>query len=263
MSAESRSHLDRGTQRRVLRTLVVVAIVLALVAIPLAINGELRFKLAHDIGAIPDAGVEQIAGKDTDQTLITLPIEQKDDQGRLRTRFRAAVLARVAPDGVEITYIDDGSIALLPIRAFEFWAGSSDGRYLLMRDGEDPATASSVLVDLATKTVTSLTGDAPYPQDIDGEWDRGAWEVSPGLCGGNSPGLMFIACYKRPTLAWFLAGDWELRVLQYGDATRSARLYRGLGYRPWLGWASDDARLYFQNEYGIFVIHVTEDMLSD
>ena len=263
MSAESRSHLSSDSQKKFRRILFAVVALLVLVAVPITVNGELRLDIAQRLNLVPGADVRQIAPGDTDLTLLVLPVEFADDNGRPSYGFRAAALAREVDAGIELTFLDDESTTVVDVGTLEFWSGSLDGRYLLIRDtiGVTP-TSKSVLVDLDTKAVKRLTPDQPAPTDIQGNWNQGAWEISAGKCGGTSPNRRFIACYPRPRLAWYLAGDWELEVIQFGNANRKAEVFRGLGFRPWLGWSADDSRLYFQNEHGIWVAEITDEMLS-
>ena len=229
---------------------------------PLLVSGELRLNLAHQLNLAPGDDVEQIAGKDDGITLIVAPIQATNDSGRPEFRFRAAFLASAGPNGVDIRYIDSGDQVTLPLEDYDFYSSSFDGSYVLMQDTRDPSAIKGVLINLDTQTVTSMSAEQPYPVELPGDWETAAWETTMGTCGGISPHAKFISCFQNPKLASFLAGDWELQVRVYGAANQVIPIFRGIGFRPWIGWSNDDSRLYFQNEEGIWMAPVERDMFA-
>lgn len=262
MSGDSRSHHDRSTQHRFKWVLLITVAVLAMLMTPLIISADLRLELAHRFNLVPGRDIEQIAGADDNAALIVVPIRATTPGGRAENRFRAAFIATESTDGVELASIDDGSLVVLPLEAYDFWSNSFDGNHVLFQDTRDPDDTRGVLINVNTLELRPMTADAPYPARIPGNWETGSWETSMGSCHGVSPNARYISCFQNPALPNFAAGDWELRVLVYGDASKSATIYRGIGVAPWVGWSSDDSRLYFQNEHGIWVAPVSIEMFS-
>lgn len=262
MSGVSRSHLDRSTQGRFRRIFLVAAAVAVLLLTPLIIDGGLRLDLAHRANLVPGRDIEQLAGAGNEMSLIVVPIQATSATGRDETRFHAAFMADATADQVALTSIDSGRSVDLPIEEFDFYSASRDGSHVLFQDTRDPREVEGVLVNVETLETTTMPPDAPYPVSIPGDWETGSWETSTGSCGGISPNAEFIACFQNPALATYIAGDWELRVLVYGDSDQVATIYRGTGLRPWAGWSEDGSRLYFENEEGIWMAPVSTDMFS-
>jgi hypothetical protein len=228
----------------------------------LVMSGEFRLNLAHQLNLAPGGDVEQIAGKDDGVTLVVAPIQSTNESGRPEFRFRAAFLASIGPNGVDIRYIDSGDQMTLPLEDYDFYSSSYDGSHVLMQDTRDPSAIDGVLVNLDTQTVTPMSMEVPYPAEIPGDWETAAWEITMGQCGGISPHAEYISCFQNPRLASFLAGDWELQVRVYGSVNQVVPIYRGIGFRPWIGWSNDDSRLYFQNEEGIWMAPIDRNMFS-
>jgi len=262
MSGDSRSHLDRSTQRRFRLILLSAAAVLMLVLTPLLLSGELRLELAHRFNLAPGRDIEQIAGPDDNASLIVIPIHLTASSGRAEPRFHAAYISTESSGTVELVSIDVGIEIALPLESVDFWSNSDDGNHVLFQDTRDPDNVRGALVNVTTHEVAVMPPDSPYPDDIPGDWDMASWETSMGSCHGVSPNARYISCFQNPRLPSFFAGDWELRVLIYGDSDMAATIYRGRGTAPSVGWSGDDSRLYFQNEIGIWVAPVTMDMFS-
>lgn len=258
MGSDSRSHLNASIQRRFLWAVLIVSVLLAAAAFPLIVNPQLRLDLAHRFGLAPGKDIEQIADSDDGVVMIAAPIEIQRERNRPQYRFRAVYLSRETSEGVELTSVDTGATLTLPLDSVDFISASSDVSHLLFRDTEGDTTGS-VLVDVASGTVTPLPSVDSVP-DVPGNWNEPVWAQTMGECNGFSPHAEYIACFRNPQLASFLAGDWELQVRVYGDADRVATLYRGLGFRPFIGWSNDDRWLYFQNERGLWRAEVTPDM---
>ncbi len=239
MSGDSRSHLDRSTQRRFLRVFLVASAAAILILTPLILRGDWRLDLAHRFELVPGSEIEQVAGATSDTSLIVVPISATTASGRDQTRFHAAFLADTSGEQVVLTSIDSDRSVTLPLTGFDFFSASDDGRHVLFRDTRSqPAQGALVRVD--TLEVTPMPSDDPYPTNIAGDWKTESWQTSPGSCGGISPDARFIACFQNPKLATYLAGDWQLRVLVYGDSDRE----------------------HFENEEGIWVAPVTSDMFG-
>jgi hypothetical protein len=262
MSGDSRSHLDRSTQRRFRVIVLTCAAIAALILTPLVLNDQLRLDTAHRLNLAPGKDVERVATADDDLRLIVVPIQAVNEARRSEIRFRAAFLAREGPDGVELEFIDSGERIALGLEAYDFYSASDDGNFVLFQDTRNPDAIQGELIDLSTGDVTAMPAESPYPTDIPGDWERGAWETPMGRCEGFSPHAKFIACFKNPALSTFLAGDWELQVRVYGSAQDAIAIYRGIGILPLVGWSNDDSRVYFQNEEGIWMSPVSLDMFN-
>ncbi len=260
MGTDSRSHLNKSTQRRFLRALLLVSILLIGAAIPLITNPRLRLDLAHRFDLVPGRDIEQLADADDGVELIVAPIEIQRERNLPQYRFRALYLSRHTEEGIELTSIDSGASQTIPLDTLDFIAASPDASHLLLRDTE-ATNVGAVLIEIATGTVTPMPSVESVP-DIPGNWEEPVWTQSMGDCNGFSPNAKYIACFQNPTLASFLAGDWELQVRVYGDADEVATLYRGIGFRPFIGWTGDDRWLYFQNERGIWRAEVRPGIFS-
>lgn len=259
MSAESRSHLHKSAQRRFLRIFLVVSALVILLATPLVVKPDLRLEVAHRLGLAPGSDVERVSNGSDGIDLIVAPIEIQRPNNRPQYRFRAVYLAREGAQGVELTSIDTGASTIIPLQTYDFISAAPDATKILLLDRRDPSAILGVLVDVATGFVTTMPTDAPYP-DLPGRWMEPVWSRTMGICDGISPHAAYIACFQNPKLASYLAGDWELQVRVYGDVDRATAVYRGEGFRPFIGWSGDDRWLYFQNENGVWRAEITEDM---
>jgi len=258
MGSDSRSHLNASLQRRFFWAVLVLSVLLAAAAFPLILNPQLRLDLAHRFGLAPGEGIEQIANSDDGVALVAAPIEIERERNRPQYRFRAVYLSQETNQGVKLTSIDTGAVLTLPLDAVDFISASPDVSHMLFRDSEGETTGS-VLVEVASGRVAPLPSVGSVPE-IPGNWEEPVWAQTMGECNGFSPHAEYIACFQNPQLAAFLAGDWELQVRVYGDADRVATLYRGLGFRPFIGWSHNDRWLYFQNERGLWRAEVTPGM---
>jgi len=262
VSDDSRSHLNRSTQRRFRRLFLIGFAVVLLVLAPLIVSGELRLDVAHRLNLVPGNDIEQIAGANDNLTLVVVPIRATSASGRDENRFHAAFLADSSAGQVELTSIDNGGSVVLPLTDFDVFSASYDGNHVLFQDTRNPREVQGVLVQVDTLQATPMASDAPYPTDIPGDWEIPSWITSPGSCDGISPNARFIVCFQNPKLATYLAGDWELQVRVYGDSDQVLPVYRGTGLRPWAGWTLDGTRLFFENEEGLWVAPISEEKFS-
>lgn len=242
-----------------MRVFVAVAALVILLLIPLIVNPGLRLDLAHRLDLVPGSDVEQLSGGEGGIRLIVAPIEIKRPNTRSQYRFRAIYLAREGPEGVELTAIDTGAKVSVPLQVYDFVSAAPDAMTLLFQDRRDPSAIRSALVDVATGSVTALPAASPFPR-LPGKWTEPVWAQTIGICDGISPNAAYIACFQKPELASYLAGDWELQVRVYGDVERKVPVYRGEGFLPIAGWSSDDRWLYFQNEHGVWRAEITDDL---
>jgi hypothetical protein len=261
VSTDSAGIYVRSVQQLVLRVAVVLAVILVIIGIPLLVSGSLRLDIAYRLNLVVGRDVEQFAGAGTDQTLIVVPITIPLDGGRVETAFQATYLARPVNEQIELTNLIDQSIVLLPIAEMDFIAADQTGKHLLFTQGAG-ASAHRVLVTVENGTVEELPAGVSEP-DIPGDWSTSIWATRIGrTCLGISPQRTYIACFKTPTLARFLAGDWQIDVQRYGAYQQSREIFRGLGTRPIIGFTSDEQWLWFQNEEGIWREPMSLDMFS-
>lgn len=259
MSAESRSHLDKSFQRRFLQVFLVVSALVILLAIPLVAKPELRLEIAHRFDLVPGADIEKMAGRNDGVDLIVAPVEIQRTSNRPQYRFRAIYLARETSGGITLTSVDTGDTISLPLESYDFVSAAPDATKLLFQDRRDPAAVRGVMVDVASGSVAEMSTESPFPP-LAGDWTAPVWSRTMGTCDGISPNAKYIACFQNPKLASYLAGDWELQVRVYGDVERKTAVYRGEGFRPFVGWSGDDRWLYFQNEEGIWRAEILDSM---
>ncbi|MDQ3656373.1 MAG: hypothetical protein M3457_15015, partial [Chloroflexota bacterium] len=138
MSGDSRSHLDRSTQRRFRRVFLIAFAVVILILAPLVVSGDLRLDLAHRMDLIPGRDIEQISGASVDLTLIVVPMRATSATGRDEDRFHAAFLADSSGDQVELASIDSDRSVVLPLQEFDFFSASYDGNHVLFQDTRNP-----------------------------------------------------------------------------------------------------------------------------
>lgn len=263
MAGDTRSHLNRSAQHRFRRIFLVVSLITALVLAPLVVRGDWRLEVAHRLDLVPGQDVQRIAGAGTETTLIVVPIHATSASGRDEIRFRAAFLAEESGESLSLTSIDTTKSIALPLGSFDFVSASFDGRHVLFRDTSETPGSEGVLVNVDSLGVTIMPATAPFPEGIAGDWEIESWQVTPGSCDGISPNAQFIFCFRDPTLATYLAGDWQIDVLAYGDSDQVQSVFRGNGLRPWAGWSMDGSRLYFENEEGIWMATISADSFGN
>jgi len=259
MSANPETH--RRIQHRVRTAVIALAIVIAAVAIPLIVLDEQRLELGYRLGLVPGGDVAQIAGPNDGAVLVVIPFHEPGDAYGSAYRQRAQYLARPVPEGMTLDDLSTGTSIQIPLTGIDFIAASEDGRTILFRQGTAPTSASSVIVDVASGTVTALPKGTMTP-DLPGDWTTPAWAKVGRQCGMRSVTSAYIACFPDATFATYLIGDWQLDLQQYGDYRISKPLFRGLGFIPSLGWTDDDQAIYFQNERGIWRIDLGPDPLG-
>lgn len=259
MSSDSARIYVGSVQRRALRIVLLVGLVLALILTPLVISGSLRLDLAHRFDLVVGADVERIANADTGQVLISIPMFVDVTASRTEVRYHAAYLAEPSGRSFALTSLDDESVVTVPLSRIDFIAADPTGNTLLLRQ-ERPAAA--VVLTVSTGTVAVLDEGVTEP-NVAGDWNRSIFATRIGRgCTGISPQQTYIACFKSPTFAKFLAGDWQIDIRQYGAFESHRELYRGTGYQPVFGFSLDDQWLYFQNETGTWREPMSLDMFD-
>jgi hypothetical protein len=256
---DDRSHTVKSIQRRVIIATLSLAVIALLIGVPLVIDGDLRLNVAHRLHLAPGWDAERIASSDDGVTLVVLPLEPVDGMLKDRYRYKAQYLARPEGDGTLLSEIGTDRTLSIPLRDFDFIAADPDGAHVLFREGGAEGAATAVLVDVDTNTATTLPEGQTAP-DLPGDWTTPVWEKTTGRCDRFSVTGRYIACFNRADLASYLAGDWQIDVQVTGDFRRSAPAYRGAGFLPIVGWASDDSALYLQNEKGIWRVPRPADL---
>jgi len=250
MAADSRGHLVRRTQRRFLFGFLALFLAIIIVATPLIISGSLRLDLAWKLGLAPGADVEKVADGDSGQVLIVIPFIAGLGGGRTETRFHAAYLMHPEEGETRFTSLDTGETLTVPLSSVSSIAVNMDGTQLLLQHKQG-LQVTNLLLDVGDNRITPLPEDQQVSA-LPGTWESSIWNVRMGKCEGISPQQTFVACFKAPSLSRYLAGDWQLDVLRYGQFRDSRAIYRGTGTQPVVGFTADDTWLYFQNENGIW-----------
>lgn len=260
MGADTPQHLVGGTQRRFLKVAVAVAVVTVLIATPLVLSGSLRLDLAYQFGLVPGEDVEKIAGDDDGITLVVIPVTVQVADQRQETRFHAAYLMRSSGDSTEFSNLDSGNVFSLPLSRVDAISADLGGEHLLVAQAEG-LNKTQFLVTVATDTFEPLPADQEQP-NVSGDWGTSIWQTRIGKCQGISPLQTYVACFKTPTFARFLAGDWQLDVQHYGQFKQRKEVFRGQGTLPLVGFTANDRWVYFQNEHGIWREPLAVDMFE-
>lgn len=243
-----------------IRILIVAAILLTLIATPLILFDELRLDIAQQLGLAPGKSAERLADGDDGAVLVVLPLGDYQGVGREQYRYAAAFIARPSDTGYTLTDIESNATIDLPLSELSFIAADPDGQHILFRgpaaDGEG---VRSALVTRADATAKILPESQETP-NLPGDWETPVWAKVVGTCDRVSPHKRFIACFNRAEIINYLAGNWQVDIQLFGDFQVSEPVYRGLGFRPILGFAHDDTWLYFQNETGIYRIEIPESL---
>lgn len=240
-----------------------VAIVVAIIAIPLIVLPEQRLNLGYRLGIVPgnDGSIQQIASPGDGDVLVVIPFHEADDAYGSAYRQRAQYLARPDGKGMTLDDLSTGATIALPIGSIDFIAASEDGQTILFREGTTPSSAHTALVEVASGKVTMLPVGTMTP-DLPGDWTTPVWARIGTHCGMRSVTSIYVACFPGPTLATYLFGDWQLDLQHYGDYRIAKPLFRGMGFLPSVGWTNDDKTLYFQNERGIWKIDLGTNPLK-
>jgi hypothetical protein len=249
----SRSHLYGGSQRKVKIGAVVVALVIALVAIPLMTNPELRLDVFRKAGLVTKGEGELIAGEDSGATLIVIPTSHAiEGTGRPQLRFLAAFITWPEADGMRLQPLNGGEDLDIPLTSYDLVSASPDGSEMYMSGPE-----GSVVVDVpAVRVLETLASDEK--PNVGWDWQTATWQQQTFICDRVSNTATWIGCFQRPTLSSYLAGDWQLNLERYGASREKHEVMRGLGFQPIIGFTADDAWLYVYNEHGIRRFDVAE-----
>lgn len=248
-------------QRRFIRILLAITVIVILVGTPLLLLDDLRLDIAHQLGLAPGKAAEKLAEGDEGAVLIILPLGDYQGVGREQYAYEAAFIARPSAAGMTLTDIETGQTIDVPLTELAFTAADSDGEHILFRGpaAEDTALERAVLLKRDDASVTTLP-DAEATPDIPGDWETQTWEKVVGTCDRISPNERFIACFNRAEVINYFAGDWQVDVQIYGEFKVSEPVYRGMGFWPVLGFAHNDEWLYFQNDTGIYRIQIPESL---
>ena len=259
MSANPQTH--RRTQHRFRNAVIALAVLVAVIGIPMMVLSEQRLELGNRLGIVPGGDVQQVASADDGQILIVVPFRDPGDAYGSAYRQRAQYLARPSSTGMTLDDLSTGATIEIPLTDIDFIAANDDGSTILIRQGSTPATAKSVVIDVATNAATELPQGTMSP-DLPGDWTTPVWAKVGTQCGMRSVTSRYVACFPDPTLATYLFGDWQLDLQLYGDYRVSKPLFRGMGFVPSLGWTNDDQTIWFQNERGIWKIDLGPNPLD-
>jgi hypothetical protein len=249
----TQGHRFDKTQRRVMIGSVIVAVVVALIAIPLMVNPELRLEVFRWAGFVPDGEGELVADADSGATLIVLPTSHAiEGTGRPQQRFLAAFTTWPDEAGIRLHPLNGGDDLTVPLTSYDLVSSSPKGSQMFIAGPE-----GGVLIDVRKAAVlaTLAPGEAP---DVDWEWQTAVWQQQTFICDRVSNTATWIGCFERPELSGYLAGDWQLNLERYGPSKESHPVMRGLGFQPIIGFTADDAWLYLYNERGIRRFNVAE-----
>ncbi len=238
--------MHRSLQRRVISVSIGITILTAIIVIPLMTNPGLRLDVFREAGWVPRAEGELVAGADSGATLVVLPTSHRlEATDRPEQRFLAAYITWPDEGGMRFEPIDHGESFVLPIDDYDLISSSPDGSEMYVRGDEGAA-----LVDVPANRVVDALAPNEAP-NVEWDWSTPVWSTGVGRCDRVSNTQRWIACFQRPVLASYLAGDWHLSLQAYGNPNESHDITRGLGFRPVLGFSSDDQSIYLYNEQGI------------
>lgn len=249
----SQGHRHGKLQRRVALGALVVAIVVALIAVPLITDPELRLEVFRWAGFVPKGEGEVVADEDAGATLIVLPTSHAiEGTGRPQLRFLAAFTTWPEGDGMRLHPLNGGDDLSLPLTSYDLVSSSPKGSQMFMAGPE-----GGVLIDVPeARVIASLApGEAP---GVDWDWQTAVWQQQTFICDRVSNTATWIGCFERPQLSAWLAGDWQLNLERYGSSDETHQVMRGLGFQPIIGFTADDAWLYIYNERGIRRFDVAE-----
>jgi hypothetical protein len=254
------SHFSHDLQRKVVRTLIAITLLVVVVGVPLVVLDDIRLNVAQQLGLAPGRDAEQLADAGDGATLVVLPLGDYDGVGRERYRYKAEFIGLPVDGGTKLTDIETDETLTVPLAELEFIASNADGSHVLFRGPAfDSGDEVAVLVDTESMTMESLPDGRATPA-IEGDWETPTWAKTTGLCDRYSPEQRFVACFNRADAASYLAGDWQVDIQLYGDYQVVEPAYRGAGFLPMLGFAHQDTWIYLQNENGIWRVEVPESM---
>ena len=252
-SPESRGYLHSGVQRLALRISLVAATILLIVMVPIMVNDELRLDIARQLHLVPDGVGEQIADGDSGASLLVLPIStEQATTDRIVYRNLAAFIAYPEDGSLRLEAINTDGELTVPFDEFDLVSTAPDGSQMFIAGPEGGA-----VIDVAGVEVIQRLEPGVAP-DVAWDWETPVWMLVPGICDTLSMELEWIACFPRPALAAWFAGDWHLRLLRYGNSDERHDVMRGLGFRPTVGFSEDDRWMYIANERGVRRFDVQE-----
>ncbi len=249
----SQRHRHGKVQRRVAIGAAIVALVIALIAIPLVTDPELRLETFRRAGFVPQGEGELVADGNSGATLIVLPSAHDiEGTGRPQLRFLAAFTTWPEEDGMRMHPLNGGEDFAVPLTSYDLVSASPKGSQMFVAGPE-----GGVLIDvLATEVIATLApGEAP---DVDWDWQTAVWQQQTYICDRVSNTATWIGCFERPDASTWLAGDWQLNLERYGASREVHHVMRGLGFQPIVGFTADDEWLYISNERGIRRFEVAE-----
>lgn len=250
---QSRAHLHGSIQRKALAWFAIVVAILALLLVPIIVSEELRLDVARQLSLVPNQDGEMIADGDGGASLVVLPIAS-ELEGNDRTVYRHLAAYIAHSDNSEELRFEDlngGGEVTVPFGEYDLISTSLDASQMFVAGPDGGAlidvTSSSLIESLAP-------GDAP---NVEWDWQTPIWEFGVGRCDKMSMGLEWIACFPG-ALTTHVVGDWQLRLLEFGNTENEHDVVRGLGFRPIVGFTADDEWVYIANERGIWRYNVRD-----
>lgn len=257
------SHYNRRTNRRFRNAFLILCGIAFIIGVPLAINNQLRYDLAMRFNMAPGQSAEHVSKPEDNATLVVIPLPNvADPNGPVPWLFAAKYIAWPDSEGTRLENIETGQSLRLPMTWFDHIAADDSGEHVLFRgpDATEPSHSVAALVTASDFIVETLQSGTP---NLPGNWTDPVWSRYGGYCDWASPNKRFIACFERPGMRTFLAGDWQVNIQAWGKFDTNQPLYRGIGSRPWMGFTRDGTVLYMQNpEQGIVKIKVPDSLLQ-
>lgn len=249
----SQRHRHGTLQKRVAIGAAIAALVVALIAIPLVTDPELRLETFRWAGFVPQGEGELVADADSGATLIVLPtVHEIEGTGRPQLRFLAAFTTWPEEGGMRLHPLNGGDDITVPLTSYDLVSSSPKGTQMFLAGPEGGA-----LIDVSTVELIATLAPGEEP-DVDWDWQTAVWQQQTFICDRVSNTATWIGCFERPTASTWLAGDWQLNLERYGASEENHAVMRGLGFQPIVGFTADDAWLYIHNERGIRRFNVAE-----
>lgn len=255
-SPESRGHLHSGLQRKVIRWTLIVTVILAIIAVPLVVNTELRLDAARFLNLVPHNEGELIADDDAEASLVVLPIAtQLSATDLVVYRSLAAYVAWPEDNQLRFEAVNGEGEFVLPFDRFDLISNSPNATEMYVA-----GQGGAALIDVESNTVIESPEPGVAP-DVEWDWQTPSWAVAVNRCDSYSIQLDWIACFQRSPATSY-AGNWHLQLVRFGNPDIAHDVVIGLGIRPAVGFTEDDSWVYIANERGIWRYDV-QDITSE
>lgn len=241
----SRTHFHGDLQRKVLIWFLIGVAILALILVPVIVSEELRLDIARQLNLAPHHDGELIVDGNSGASLVVLPVAtQLEGNDRTVYRHLAAYVAYAENGELRFDALNGDGELTVPFDQFDLISTSPDASQMFVSGPEGAA-----LIDVNTTSLIETFEPGSEP-NVDWDWETPVWALGIGRCDMISMEKEWIACFPGE-LAVHLAGDWQLRLLEFGNPDNEHDVVRGLGFRPTVGFTANDEWMYVANEYGI------------